>query len=316
MSDFFIGTLYESKPGTSTNNHATEMLSVPMPQQGMSAGSAGFSQVIEYEYGGADVFSSPQSHRRYEFSWTGARASEATRIDQIKRLSAGEFGNGLIYFADPYNYTTNLMPPAWASPSLIRSGWRTIYDTDPLSYSSASAANSTNRPRLSPVFDITNDAGDPPVDGRSFCVLPIPPDKILHVGFTGASTGSAVVRARPILLDGSYSSPVDLTLISWSSATQMNETFSGSTYKAVEIYFTRTSSTPSTLTITSSMAQLLDTASPPPANRFTAGQGNTGCRFESPALEETYTYVDMGRSYRIKGLSATLIEVGTSARYS
>lgn len=316
MSKFFIGTLYEGKPGTSTNNFTTGMLSIPMPQQGGEAGSAGFSQVIEYEYGGADVFSSPQTRRRYEFEWTGTKVTGSDGIDQIKRLSAGEFGNGLIYFADPYNYTTNLLPPAWASPSLIRSGWRSIYDTPPSSYSTAAAGNTTNRPRLSPVFNIENAAGVAPKDGRSFCVLPIPPEKVLNVGFTGSATGSAVVRVRPINYDGSYGLTSDLTLIPHSSPTQMNQAFSGATYKAVEIYFTRTSAAPSTLTITSGMAQLLDSGSSAHVTSFVGGQGNTGCRFETPAIEETYTYVNMGQSYRIKGISATLIEVGTTARYS
>lgn len=316
MSKFCIGTLYDSKPGTSNNFYTTKMLNIQMPLQGMTAGSEGFSETLEFEYGGRDVISSPQSARRYEFSWTSSSVEGQKGIDQIKRLSGGEFGTGLIYFADPFNYTTNLLPPAWASPSLIRSGWRSIYDTVPSSYSTVAASNTTNQPQLSAVFNIGNPVNALPSDKRSICVLPIPEGHTLHLGFSGSATGTAVVRVRPINHDGSYASVTDLTLLSWSGSTRMNTTFAGSSYKAVEIYFTRTGSAGSTLTITSGMAQLLKTGATQAVSEFTAGQGNTGCKFESPAIEESYDFVNMGRSTRLKGISVTLVEAGTSSRYA
>lgn len=318
MSQFYIGTIYGSKPGTLADDPdlACGMLSIKMPQQDMTTPNAGYSEVLDFEYGGADVVAASQSHRRYEFSWSGKEVSDFTSVDQIKRLASGEYGTGLIYFADPYNYRTNLLPPAWASPSLIKSGWRSIYDSPPTNFDPIAWANDTNQPRLSPTFNITSTAGQPPSDARSICVLPVPPTHTLHLGFSATATGSAVIRVRPIKRDGTYDTPVDLTLISWLDTLRMNTTFDGSTYQAVEVYFTRTSSADSTLTVTSGMAQLLPTGDAQSVSIFHSGQGNTGCKFETNAIEEQYTYTDMRRNYRIKGISATLIEVGTSARYA
>jgi hypothetical protein len=316
VNKFYIGTLYPDKPGQLGGIEETQMLSVAMPQQGTDAGGSGYAETLDFEYGGADVVSAPQTHRRYEFNWAGSDVDTATGISQIKRIANGEFGTGLIYFADPYNYTTNLLPPAWASPSLIRNGWRSIYDTKPTGYDPISAANDTNQPLASPVFSIVNDAGEPPTDARSICVLPIPPTHVLHLGFSATATGDAVIRVRPITHSNTYDTPVDLTLLDWAGSTRMNTTFDGSDYKAVEVYFTRTAETASTLTVTSGMAWLLKTGESQSVSNFISGEGNTGCKFETRALEENYTFVDMGRRRRIKGLSATLIEVGTSARYA
>lgn len=317
----FAGTLYNpgpsGGPGTSSVNTVAKMGLWPMPSTGADMGSEGVSEDITFEYGGADVVASPQSHRVYEMSWGTREATGASGLDVIKRYSQGAFGRGLIYFADPFNYTTNLLPPAWAEPALIGRGWKNIYDTEPVLNNTLNSAY--NQPIQSATWNITSATNATPTDKRGFCVIPIHPDYYLNVGFTGSATGTGVVRVRPINLDGSYAATTDLTLISSSSSARFNNTtFSGSTYKAVEIYFTRTSSATSSVTVLSAMAQLWRsgyTGHSDPVN-FHPGQGNTGCRFLSTAIPEDYIVSDGISRRHLKGLAATLVEVGTSRKYA
>lgn len=299
----WFGTLYETVPGTSSSSVKARMSLVPVPDPDIQMGSEGYAETLDFEYGGADVVSSAQSHRVYEMAW-GARANEMSAgLDLIKRYSQRGFGPGLIYFADPFNYETNLLPPHWADPSLIEEGWRNIYDVDPTFAQTAS--NSYDQPLTTATWAVDG----APADKRGICVIPVHPLMTLHVGFSGAADGTAAVTVRPINTDGSYASTSALTLLDATTATRMNATFAGSSYKAVEIYFTGTGD----LELTSGMAQLWATGtSPTLTGSFVPGQGNTGCRFESPAVPEEYRFA----GNRMKGLAATLVEVGTAKRYA
>lgn len=311
----FFGTLYDTTgPGTSGAGVVAKMREVPIPSSGMQAGSDGYSESLDFEYGGADVVSAPETHRVYEMTWGVREASGSAGLDIIARYAQKQYGRGLIYFADPYNYGTNLLDPVLASPGLIEQGWRNIFDTTP-TYS-AVGANSYDQPLRKATWSVTTTANALPTDKRHVRVVPIHPDYTLHLGFSGGATGTAVLRVRPINADGSYAATTDLTLLSETASTRLNATFAGSSYKAVEIYITRTSSATSTLTLASGMAQLWPTGmSPVLTGNWIAGQGNTGCKFGEAALPQEYIFVDNGRSYRLKGMSTTLVEVGSSQRY-
>lgn len=307
----WIGTLYSGNlPGTSSSTVNARMSWVPAPDPGMAAGGAGYSELLEFENGGADVVAAAGTHRVYEMDWGVREASGAQGLDIIRNYSQKLYGPGLIYFADPMVFDQNLLPPAWASPGLIEQGWKNIYSVTP-TYSNVST-NSYLQPNRKAVFAVTTTAAAVPTAANQVAVIPIPPTHTLHLGFSAAATGTGVIRVRPINADGSYASTTDLTLLTDTSSTRMNATFSGATYKAIEIYITRTSSAASTVTITSGMAQLHPTGSSPTlTGDHIAGAGNTGCRFAEAAIPESYTLVDQsGRPRHLKGLSATLVEVG------
>jgi hypothetical protein len=112
----------------------------------------------------------------------------------------------------------------------------------------------------------------------------------------------------PINTDGSNGTAVDLTLLSPTSATRMNATFAGSSFQAVKVYLTRTSTSGiSTISITSMMARLVETGkSLTLTGSHAPGEGHTGLEFLDDARVETYTYMYPPR----KGMSTTLLEVG------
>lgn len=146
--------------------------------------------------------------------------------------------------------------------------------------------------------------------GDNKVTIPIPPGYILNMGVTGTSTGDAVVQTRPILADNTYAAKENLTLLPYYESTRFNKTYSGNTYNAVEVYFTRTNTSynplGSTLTIASMMAQLYPVgATPTLPTSHIYGEGSTGMMFADDAIVETYSYMYPPR----KGISTTLVEV-------
>lgn len=276
----------------------------PAPLGGATASNINFVESMAFENGGADVSRSKQYRKQYSFSFTGL-AEELDGIGVYNKFASGFYGDGLFYFADPYAFETNLFPAGWASPGLIEQGWENIYDTTP-TYADVST-NSYNQPKRKATWSVTSTAGAVPTTANGVVTIPIPPTHTLNIGASGAKTGTAVVRVVPINTDGTDATAVDLTLLTDTSSTRMNATFAGSSYQAVKVYITRTSSTASTLTLTSLMARLVETGkSLTLTGSHMPGEGHTGLEFIDDARVETYTYMFPPR----KGLSTTLLEVG------
>lgn len=282
----------------------TKMQWCPAPLAGAQASNAGFVDRINFENGGADIARSAQTRKEYSFSFN-APSKDIDGISVYNKYASGFYGDGLIYFADPFAFETNLFPAAWASPSLIEQGWENIYDATPTFANTSS--NTYNQPIRKATWSVTSSAGAVPTTANGVAIIPIPPTHTLNLGVSGAKTGTAVVRVVPINTNGTDATATDLTLLTDTSSTRMNATFAGSSYQAVKVFITRTSTTASTITITSMMAQLYKTGTSPvlPSNHL-AGEGHTGLMFADEARVENYTYIDPPR----KAMSTTLVEVG------
>lgn len=257
-------------------------------------------ETIKFDNGGGDVRRSRPYQLQYNFVFNGP-AHELDGIDTFNRFASGYYGDGLIYVAHPANFETNMFGAQWASPALIREGWSNIYSTEP---SFAAIVNPTySQPAYNATWNITTTPGVPE---KKFTIA-IPPTHTLYMGASGGATGTGVVRVRPIKSNGDYDTPVDLTLLSDSSDIRTNIGFEGSTYSAVEVYLTRTSSATSTVTLTSMMAQLFETGRTytSPTEHY-QGEGASGMEFTDDAIVETYAYMYPP----FKGLSTTLVEVG------
>jgi hypothetical protein len=272
---------------------------VPCPLIDSAVTRNRYVERMQFENGGGDVARSNGYQMEYNLTFTGL-AHELEGIDAFNKFASGFYGSGFIYMAHPAAYETNLFSAAWATPGLIEQGWVNNFDTT--ATFSNTASNSYNLPPRSAVIPVTVSSGG---FYKKF-IIPIPPTHTLHLGATGSATGSAVVRVRPITTSYSYGSTTDLTLISTSSSTRMNASFAGSSYVAVEVYITRTSSATSTITLTSLMARLYKTGITPnlTGNHY-QGEGSTGLMFADDAIVENYSYMFPPR----KGISTTLVEV-------
>lgn len=276
---------------------------VPAPLAGAQVSNVGFVEQIAYQNGGADIDRSPAYRKEYEFAFN-APLKGSENLNVFNKYASGFYGTGLLYFADPYAFETNLFSAHWASPGLIEQGWPSISEFAPTFGNTAS--NSYLQPPRSATFTITSGVGAPFDDAHRF-VIPIPPTHTLHIGASGTSTGAGVVQVRPVNPDGSYAATSNLTLLNPTAATRMNATFAGSSYSAVEVYIARTSASAATVTLVSMMAQLWKAGiTPTLTGDHIPGDGHTGLAFADEARAETYQYINPPR----RALSTVLTEVG------
>ena len=258
----------------------------------------GFSDGMSFENGGQFTVRSAAAAKVFGFNFGMKPVAEIAKWRNIRQ---GGFGSGLLYFADPMAFESNMCPAQWAAPGLIEQDWPTIYDTAPTFANTA--ANSYSQPLRSAVFSITQAANTAPANGWSQLVIPVPPDMTLHLGVSGSATGTGVVRAEGFNIAAGTSSGSALTLLSPTASTRLNKTFAGSSYDYVIVDLRRTSSAASTVTIVSMLAQLYVTgASPTLTGNHQPGEGHTGLRMVG--WEETYAPVSL------RSAQFSLFEVG------
>lgn len=279
---------------------SSHMQWVPCPSIDSGLTRNRYVERIQFQNGGGDIARSPQYQMEYNLNLNGL-AHELEGIDSINRFASGYYGDGYIYIAHPSMFETNMLSAHWSSPGLIEEGWSNIYPTTTPTFSNT-ASNSYNQPVRSATWSVTS-AVNTPV--KKF-TIPIPPGYTLNLGASGSATGTAVVQVRTIAVDNTTTATSNLTLLNPASSTRMNATFSGSTYCAVDVYITRTSTATSTIKLTSLMAQLYATGTTPtlPTSHI-MGQASSGMMFADGAIVETYSYMYPPR----KAISTTLVEV-------
>jgi hypothetical protein len=273
---------------------------VPAPLVGAQVSNAGYHASIDFENGGSDSIRSVQYHKLYTFNYN-ALMDSSEDIGVFGRFATGFYGDGLIYFTDPFAATANLLPANWASPALIEQGWSNIYDVAP-TFSDTTSYGTYAQPFRSATFNITTASGSQPA--RTI-VVAIPPNATLKLGFSGSVTGTGGVFYRTVASgDGvTYGTPTAITALAVAGSARTNVSLAGSSYKAVQIYLGRSSSAASTVTVTSMIAQLSTTVV---TGNHRAGEGHSGLVFDDDAIVENYGYLYPPR----KGLSTTLREVG------
>lgn len=283
---------------------------VPQPDLPVRNRRVSYMEQMGFENGGAAVARSTAFHREFVFNVGLQQSSGVDGLDVYADFAAGLFGSGLMYFADPFYFEQNLAAPQWANPSLAELDWPAPV-AGSVSYG-ATAANSYLQPRRKATWTITTAANATPLTDATipFLVVPIPPDMTLHVGVTGAATGTAVCRVESWVNDAtSAGATSSLTLLAETGSTRLNATVAGSSYAFAKIFFTRTSSAASTITPISLMAQLWPSGvTPTLTGNHVPGRGHTGLQFADDAVAEDYRVVSGGVPYR--GLSTRLLEVG------
>lgn len=286
---------------------------VPQPDLPVGSRRVSYFEQIDFENGGTAIGRSAAFHRVFTFNVGIREASGSEGLDVYADYAAGLFGAGTIHFADPFYYEQNLAAPAWGSPALAEQGWPA--PAAGAVFYSDTAANSYNQPARKGTWTIATAANATPLTDATmpFLILPIPPDMTLHLGVTGAATGTAVCRVES-WVNGATSAGASssLTMLSGTGDTRLNATVAGSTYAFAKVFFTRTSSAASTITPISFMAQLWPTGvTPTLTGVHVPGRGHTGLQFADDAVAEDYRVVHDGTPYR--GLSTRLVEVGAWA---
>jgi hypothetical protein len=112
---------------------------------------------------------------------------------------------------------------------------------------------------------------------------------------------------QTVAANGTLGTPTALTFLATTSATRLNTTIASTSAVAVRLWLGRSATNASTVTITSTLAQLWPTTvTPTLTGNHVPGDGHTGLLFQDEARVESYIYINPPR----KALSTSLIEVG------
>ena len=90
-----------------------QWISCPVVDSDMS--KIGWQSQQQYLNGGARVRRSATSHKEYNLSWS---LQARDNIRAINDYADGIYGDGLIYFLDPFAMDKNVLPQYWAAPML------------------------------------------------------------------------------------------------------------------------------------------------------------------------------------------------------
>ena len=276
----------------------------PAPLSDSESARLFYTEQIKFENGGGDASRSTAYQMSYQFQFNAPiKGSEGLNV--YNKFASGYYGEGLIHFADPYAFETNLFSAAWASPGLIEGDWPNIYTANP-SFANT-AANVYDQPLRTATWNITGTAATAPMGERNVFTLAVPEGYTLRLGASGSATGDGKVYYQTIAANGTLGTPTALTLLAATSATRLNTSIASTSAVAVRIFLGRSAATTSTVTLTSMLAQLWPTGvTPTLTGNHIPGDGHTGLMFVDEARAESYVYINPPR----KALSTELVEVG------
>lgn len=86
------------------------------PSSGADTSPVGWNSEGTTLNGDGYAFGSFGSHKVYQFDWGSSNAREVAQ--RMKSYADGTYGRGYIYFVDPTLYELNILPAAWADPSM------------------------------------------------------------------------------------------------------------------------------------------------------------------------------------------------------
>lgn len=278
---------------------------VPAPKTGADFSAIGLREKDQYLNGGAGIRGSKDTHKEYNLSWSSKRREE---LAPVLNVASGLYDSGLrsdlVYFIDPTIYDWNVLPAMLASP------YKTGLDGVPLL-------------RDTDGYPVYPDLEQTPFNGRGYparsatyalsaatlprnVYIPIPPGKTLWIGAHG-SADSAGLAVTPF--NGAAQLPtVFPPMLTAETDTRVNASWSHDEdgVSGVEVGIGLTAgSTTGTVTLQGVIGQILDDGVTPFPGDFIAGEGNSGCEFDSFPTLSPYL------GGRLWTVSAKLSEVGS-----
>jgi hypothetical protein len=260
---------------------------VKAPASNPDISKIGWTSLTQFLNGGASVRSSSTAHKEYNLSWNLASSSD---VSAVSDYADGVYGDGLIYFLDPFSMDQNVLPQYWAAPRLAVTDAPTFNGSDIRPTLVATATNTLDYPTKSAVYTFAAD------DEFASLWVPIPAGYTFHFGAHGSQTGTTTITLTP-----DVGSVVSVPPISVTTSNRVNTTISGTT--GVTISFAGVG----TLTLAGLIAQVLPTGRTPDTGGFISGRGHSGCRFSGSPSIQGYS---APQALDYQALSVTLVETG------
>lgn len=266
---------------------------VPAPKLGLDASPQGWTASGVFLDGGGYSRKSTTTHRQYSPTWDLA---DRDRLRPLSDYRDGIYGDGYIYFCNPFTMDKNVCPAWWAAPMLAGSD-APILAGEARPQLVPSGASGLGYPVKSAVYTVDT-TGKQLQDLPNF-YTPIPPGYAAWVGVHGSYTGNARVTVLP--WNGgvpSQAEAVGATALATDSTVRVTDKFSG--HSGISLCISGKGS----VTLTGIIVQILPISAVPAAGGFISGQGHSGLSYT-----DTYSLTQYSAARDKVGLSFQLKEV-------
>lgn len=252
---------------------------IPAPAVDIRAGKQGYQAEANFLNGGTWIRRSKAAARRYNMSWNMKTRDE---VRPILDYADGVYGNGYLYYVDPFAMDKNVFPPYWASPYInFYDGPVIVDEVRPTLVTNTTSTN--GYPVESAQYRVTSTSKIPSV------FLPIPPDHTIYIGAHGSvQSGNAAVTVTPVVSSVSNGATSNLTLLTSTTMTRTNYSLSANAgFIGVTVSMTSTST--GLLQLDGLIAQIAPDGAVLPPGGFISGQGTSGMQFVSQPSYSEYS---------------------------
>lgn len=255
---------------------------VKCPEVSADYGSMGTQHSARYLNGGAFNRQTFTAAKNYRLSWSLTSVAE---IRKITDYVEGVYGEGPMYWSDPFTMGVNALPQSFATPSIGARDGVVLNGSEERPGIIKTSIPGLGLPYESAVYEL-NSATDKPVK----VWVPIPPGHGYVAAAYGSRTGTAAVRITP-----DVGTAANLTL-----GTPMRTV--APAHNGIQIALTGTG----TLTLAGVVVRVLPSSQVAAAAApYASGQGHSGCAFDGYPTKEMYS-----AALDLAGLTAQFVEVG------
>lgn len=261
--------------------------------------------------GGGYGFNSFGSHKRYTYEWPQSSSPETAQM--MKSYRDGTYGRGLLYFLEPGIYKTNVLPAAWADPSMAinHEAPSLVYNVDPLAVPTSGGAD-LGLPVVSALYDLSTTPAQTYPTPDTSVFLPVPTGHTLILGAFYSATGTGGIFATPVNNNGTLGANVKLTEKTNSDTDVVTDQFAGD-IKGVRLWVGRSDATASTVTIAAMCGRLMETSDIPVYGPWSTIDTNL---FPNPAPTTTTNFVATSSTLSISNGGLTITSTIASAAIS
>lgn len=267
---------YNNKVWFGTRNY---MQWVSAPAVDIQAGKQGYANTISFLGGGAAVRRSKAGAKRYSMAWNMKHRED---IEPILDYADGLYGNGYIYYMDPFAMDRNVLPAYLAAPYInYYDGPFVVDDTRPTLTTAITSSN--GYPLESALYKLTASSKVPSV------FVPIPEGHTLYIGAHGSvQAGNGAVTVTPWTSAVGAGTTVNLPFLSTGTTQRTNSQWSYANGVQGVTISLRTTST-GTLQLDGLIAQVAPDGAVLPSGGFISGQGSSGLSFASSPSVSQYS---------------------------
>lgn len=263
---------------------------VPAPAVDIAAGKIGFSARADFLNGGVWTRRSKAAAKQFSMSWNLKHRAE---IQPIMDYADGMYGDGPVYYADPFAMDRNMLPAYWASPYINAYDGPVIVDgTRPTLVNNGSSVRGF--PVESAIYTVTSTSSIPSI------FVPIPPGYTAHIGAHGEVLSGDVSVTVQTMNSAEGGSTADLVLLGITDDLT-NTTVSGS--NVIGITISLASESTGSIRLDGIIVQVLTGGAVTPSGAFVSGQGTSGLSFASQPVVSAYS-----AALDRVGVSADLVE--------